>query len=81
MATASSAQTTGGTGQHRRKGPARAFYWMVLPALALFLMFHTIPVLQGMLYSFTDSPGYGDWNFVGLSNYAALFTDDRVRSA
>jgi raffinose/stachyose/melibiose transport system permease protein len=38
----------------------RAFYWMVVPAVVLFLAFHTIPVLQGIFYSFTDSPGYGD---------------------
>lgn len=73
--------STGAGSRNRRKGPGRAFYWMVLPALALFLVFHTIPVLQGVFYSFTDSPGYGDWNFVGLSNYAALFTDERIRSA
>lgn len=59
----------------------RAFYWMVLPAVLLFLVFHTIPVLQGVFYSFTDSPGYGDWSFVGLDNYLALFTDPRVRDA
>ena len=47
---------------------------MVLPALVLFFVFHTIPVLQGIYYSFTDSPGYGPYNFVGLSNYIALFT-------
>jgi raffinose/stachyose/melibiose transport system permease protein len=51
---------------------------MVLPALALFFVFHTIPVLQGIYYSFTDSPGYGPSNFVGLRNYIALFTDPRV---
>jgi raffinose/stachyose/melibiose transport system permease protein len=59
----------------------QAFYWMVLPAVVLFLVFHTIPVLQGVFFSFTDSPGYGDWNFVGLDNYAALFTDPRVIAA
>jgi raffinose/stachyose/melibiose transport system permease protein len=69
----------------RRKGregrTAGAFYWMVLPAFVLFFVFHTIPVLQGAFYSFTDSPGYGAWKFVGLSNYLALFSDDRVRAA
>lgn len=76
-----------GTGADRRgrRGVAsltpRAFYWMVLPAFLLFFVFHTLPVLQGAFYSFTDSPGYGDWSFVGLSNYVALFTDDRVRAA
>ena len=56
----------------------RAFYMMVLPALVLFFVFHTIPVIQGVYYSFTDSPGYGPYNFVGFSNYMALFSDPRV---
>lgn len=60
---------------------ARAFYWMVLPAFALFFLLHTVPVLQGIYYSFTDSPGYGPYEFVGLANYVALFTDDRVLHA
>ena len=34
---------------------------MVLPALVLFFVFHTIPVIQGVYYSFTDSPGYGPY--------------------
>ncbi|MFC4903377.1 carbohydrate ABC transporter permease [Kocuria oceani] len=76
-----SATTRPATARNRRTGPGRAYYWMVLPALALFLLFHTAPVLQGVFYSFTDSPGYGDWDFVGLSNYAALFGDERVRAA
>jgi raffinose/stachyose/melibiose transport system permease protein len=33
---------------------------------------------QGIYYSFTDSPGYGPSSFVGLRNYIALLTDDRV---
>jgi len=59
----------------------KAFYVMVLPALALFFVFHTIPVLQGIYYSFTDSPGYGEANLVGLRNYIALFSDPRVLHA
>src|SRR6185436_15600716 len=48
----------------RGRGPKfpTAFYMMVLPALVLFFVFHTIPVLQGIYYSFTDSPGYGPSN-------------------
>ena len=68
------------TGKGGRRFPV-AFYLMVLPALALFIIFHTIPVLQGVYYSFTDSPGYGPSNFVGLRNYMALFTDPRVLHA
>lgn len=59
----------------------RAYYWMVLPAFVLFFALHTVPVLQGVFYSLTDSPGYGTWSFVGLSNYAALFADPRVVEA
>ncbi|GAA3397208.1 carbohydrate ABC transporter permease [Cryptosporangium minutisporangium] len=59
----------------------RAFYVMVLPAFLLFFVFHTIPVLQGIYYSFTDSPGYGPAEFVGFRNYIALFTDGRVLHA
>lgn len=68
----------------RRKPGVRlagAFYLMVLPAFVLFFVFHTIPVIQGVYYSFTDSPGYGPANFVGLRNYIALFTDPRVLHA
>ena len=63
-----------------RKLP-KAFYVMVMPALVLFFVFHTVPVLQGIYYSFTDSPGYGPSKLVGLRNYVALFTDGRVLHA
>jgi raffinose/stachyose/melibiose transport system permease protein len=62
----------------RRGGTGRAYYWMVLPALALFLLFHTVPVLQGIYYSLTDYAGYGRHDFVGLDNYASLFRDGRI---
>lgn len=88
MATNSSGTTirSGGREQTRSARPqgrqakhlSRAYYLMVLPALVLFFVFHTIPVLQGAFYSLTDYPGYGDWEFVGLSNYVALFTDQRI---
>lgn len=58
-----------------------AFYWMVVPAVAAFAFFHTLPVLVGMFYSFTNYAGYGDWRFVGLSNYINLFRDDRAIGA
>jgi raffinose/stachyose/melibiose transport system permease protein len=56
----------------------KAFYWMAVPALLLFVTLHTVPVLTGVLFSFTDYAGYGKWNFVGLQNYLSLFKDDRV---
>lgn len=51
---------------------------MALPAVALFFVFHTIPALQGVLYSFTDSHGYGSWDFVGFDNYIRLFRDPQI---
>lgn len=66
------------TAPRSRQRLPRAYTVMVLPALVLFVVFHTIPVLQGVYYSFTDSPGYGPSSFVGLRNYLALFTDPRV---
>ena len=58
-----------------------AHYWMVVPALILFFVLHTVPVIVGVFFSFTDYAGYGVWDFVGLRNYAALFQDDRVIEA
>ena len=52
-----------------------------LPAFVLFFLFHTIPVLQGIFYSFTDYAGYGTWEFVGFKNYDNLFQDDRIRDS
>ncbi|TQJ30684.1 carbohydrate ABC transporter permease [Microbacterium sp. SLBN-146] len=58
-----------------------AYYWMVWPAVIAFAAFHTVPVIVGVFFSFTNYAGYGAWNFVGLSNYVNLFRDDRVLQA
>lgn len=58
-----------------------AFLIMVIPAFALFFIFHTYPALQGIFYSFTDYKGYGTWDFVGLKNYLNVFKDDRALHA
>ena len=60
---------------------SKAFYWMAVPALVLFVTLHTVPALTGVFFSFTDYAGYGKWNFVGLENYLSLFKDDRVLSS
>ncbi|RBM06870.1 carbohydrate ABC transporter permease [Streptomyces sp. PT12] len=57
------------------------YYWMALPAVLLFFVFHTLPALQGVFYSFTDSRGYGDWSFIGFDNYAELFRDPQIRES
>src|SRR5699024_8027389 len=59
----------------------RTFLWMVVPAFVLFFVFHTLPMLQGVFFSFTDYKGYGSWDFTGLKNYINVFKDTRVLSA
>lgn len=59
----------------------RTFYWMVVPAAVIFFGLHTVPVLSGMFFSFTNYAGYGTWDLVGVANYLNLFKDDRVLNA
>jgi raffinose/stachyose/melibiose transport system permease protein len=75
------ARRSGAGGAVREKRAMPAYYWMVWPALALFAFFHTLPVLAGVFFSFTNYAGFGTWEFVGLSNYQNLFRDDRVLAA
>lgn len=56
----------------------RTFLLITLPILALFLCFNTIPLIRGVIYSFTNFKGFGDYDWVGFRNYADLFTDIRV---
>ncbi|SEU10739.1 carbohydrate ABC transporter permease [Paenibacillus sp. NFR01] len=52
----------------------------ILPAFALFAVFIMIPLVYGLVMSFTD---YGGFNmkahFIGFDNYAQLFRDDYFR--
>ncbi|API92625.1 sugar ABC transporter permease [Virgibacillus pantothenticus] len=63
------------------KSRQRAFLLMTIPAVILFFIFHTFPLLQGIFYSFTNWRGYGDWDFIGLSNYVNVFKDMRALNA
>ncbi len=65
----------------KRKSINPVFYVMTVPMAILFFIFHTIPFLQGIFYSFTDWKGYGNWNFVGLRNYLHIFVDPNVSKA
>lgn len=56
----------------------KTYIVMVIPALIIFVMFNTIPLITGAAYSFTNYRGYGSYDFVGLRNYIDLFTDARV---
>lgn len=54
------------------------FLLMTLPILALFFCFNTLPLIKGVIYSFTNFRGYGSYDWVGLRNYTDLFQDARV---
>ncbi|MGL5347192.1 MAG: carbohydrate ABC transporter permease [Peptostreptococcaceae bacterium] len=59
----------------------RMFYLMIVPGVLLFFIFHTLPFLTGIFYSFTDWKGYGNWDFVGFKNYLNVIRDTRVHSS
>ena len=49
----------------------------ILPALVLFAVFILLPLIYGMMMSFTDYGGFNvKANFIGLDNYTKLFRDD-----
>jgi raffinose/stachyose/melibiose transport system permease protein len=56
----------------------RTFLLITIPIVALFFCFNTVPLIRGVIYSFTNFKGFGDYDWVGLRNYADLFTDERV---
>lgn len=51
----------------------RVFLLMSLPAVILFFVFHTLPLLKGISYSFTNWRGFGDFDFVGLKITLVFF--------
>jgi len=73
---------TARTRGERRRAPRRRVdrvsYLFLLPAVLLFTVFITLPALAGAVISLTNYVGFGDWRFVGLANYAVLFTDPNV---
>lgn len=62
----------------RMKGRERTFLLITIPILALFFCFNTLPLIKGVIYSFTNFRGYGEFDWVGIRNYTDLFTDARV---
>ena len=64
---------------HRKVDPA--YYWMTVPAMILFMVFLYWPFLRGVMYSFTNSKGYGKYKWIGLTNYKTMFQDERIGRA
>lgn len=65
----------------RMSQKTKTYILMALPALVLFAVFNTVPLITGFVYSFTNSRGYGSFDFVGFRNFIDLFQDSRVGSS
>lgn len=56
----------------------KTYLIIVICVIALFFTFNTLPMIKGMIYSFTNYKGYGSFDWIGIRNYIDLFTDARV---
>ena len=65
-------------GKKSMSGRKMTFLLITIPIVALFFCFNTLPLIKGVIYSFTNFKGYGSYDWVGLRNYKDLFTDSRV---
>lgn len=65
----------------RRPRADRVYLWFLLPTLVLFTLSITMPAVMGIFYSFTDSVGFGEFNFVGFNNYLVMFSDPAILSS
>lgn len=51
-------------------------FWFLLPILAVFVVLFLVPLVQTLMFSFTDFNGYSmNMNWVGLENYQKVFSD------
>ncbi len=62
----------------KRRKVEGVYYFFLLPSLILFSLAITLPAVIGIFFSFTNSIGFGDWEFIGLINYIALFSDPAI---
>jgi len=71
---------TGGDSRARRstRRVEPIYYLFLLPSIVLFTLAITVPGVIGIFFSFTDSIGIGEWSFIGLTNYLAVFSDPAI---
>ncbi|NWL13696.1 sugar ABC transporter permease [Paenarthrobacter nitroguajacolicus] len=71
-------QKNGHPASRSRRRVEPIFYLFLVPSLILFTLAITIPGIMGIFFSFTNSIGIGDWEFIGLTNYIAIFSDPAI---
>ncbi|MFP5416743.1 MAG: carbohydrate ABC transporter permease [Actinomycetes bacterium] len=70
------------THQRRARQRIDPIYWFFLfPAVAVFTLMIVYPAVEGLTMSFTNSIGFGEFEWVGFRNYIALFGDENVLSS
>ena len=42
----------------------KTFWAVVIPVVVLFFAFNTLPMIKGVIYSFTNYKGYGSYDYV-----------------
>lgn len=77
MAT-TTAIVTGGKRPRSTRRVEPIYYLFLLPTLVLFTLAITVPAVIGIFFSFTNSIGIGEWEFTGLRNYIAMFSDPAI---
>ncbi len=65
----------------KRKRTDPVYYLFLFPALTVFTLAVTLPGVLGFGYSMTNSVGVGDFEFIGIRNYIAMFQDEGVLSS
>lgn len=82
MSTASRASAPARTERRPSRRPVELIYWVFLfPAVAVFTLMVTYPAIVGFTMSFTNSIGFGDFDWIGFRNYVALFRDENILSS
>lgn len=51
---------------------------LLFPLMSGLIIFYIYPFIQNFIYSFTNLGAFGNWDWVGLSNYQRLFQDSQV---
>jgi raffinose/stachyose/melibiose transport system permease protein len=65
----------------RRRRVEPVFYLFLLPTVILFTLAIMVPAIMGITLSFTNSVGFGEFKFTGLTNYIAVFSDPSILAA
>lgn len=80
-ATAGLAVTPATTARPRTRRVSAIYWFFLLPAVAVFTLLITYPAIEGLTMSFTNSIGFGDFDWIGFRNYVALFRDENILSS